>query len=144
MLNPWTAYWVKVLTAGATITFTKTSAPVTPLPVSLTPMGLHGTPTVSPPPPPALKSGAISVKLASSADGIHFVAAGPALSLRIKVLSVDGSLVAEKTAAGNELVWSRMSSAGEPLANGIYLIQVSAETYTGWVDLGLFRVLILR
>ena len=145
VLNPWVSYWVKALTAGASITFTKSPFPATPITsMALAPMGLHGTPTVSPPPPPALQSGGISVALSENADGIHFVAAGPALSLRAKILSVDGALIAETTAAGNELVWAMKTSAGELVANGVYLIQISAETYTGWVDLGLFRVLVLR
>jgi len=143
ILDPWQSYWVLSTSVGATITFTKTTLPATPPLSALSPMGLHA-PTVSPPPPPALRSGDISVALSKSADGVHFVAAGPALSLRAKVLSVDGTLIAEKTAAGDELVWSMQTSAGELVANGVYLIQISAETYTGWVDLGLFRVLVLR
>jgi hypothetical protein len=143
ILDPWQSYWVKVLTAPATIIFTKSTLPPTPHSLAFAPMGLHA-PTVSPPPPPALQSGGISVELSNSAAGFHFLAAGPALSLRAKILSVDGALIAETTAAGNELVWSMKTSAGELVANGVYLIQISAETYTGWVDLGLFRVLVLR
>ena len=145
VLDPWKGYWLLVLNAGAELTLSKTLAPA-PGALGITPMGRSVEGLARPPAPPtALEGAGISVELAMSSSGVSFVASGPVTSLKAKVFALDGGLVAEQTADGNELVWSMQSAAGEPVANGVYLVNVSAMNQAGyWIDLGLFRVLVLR
>ncbi|GAF99320.1 unnamed protein product, partial [marine sediment metagenome] len=71
-------------------------------------------------------------------------AASAGEALKVQVFNIGGGLVYDASAVGSELAWAMRASTGELVANGVYLARVSVKTAAGWVNGGLFRILVLR
>lgn len=149
--SAWYGYWVKATAAGATLTLKKADPSLPPSPLWVTmsvprSMLLPANLEMPPAPPSFIPLGAIpavKVELAT-VDGVLTFAASAGEALKVQVFNIGGGLVYDASAVGSELAWAMRASTGELVANGVYLAKVSVKTAAGWVNGGLFRILVLR
>lgn len=86
--------------------------------------------------PAALSARASSFQirtLSLSERGYVFAASGRELeSLQISIYSLDGKEIFQSEAGGSHLMWNLSDSTGRPVANGVYLVRLTARGAGGW------------
>ncbi len=148
-LEPWYGYWLYALVGGLTLRVRAGSPPPPPPEAAATALSPDELPP--PPPPDEPVPGLLRVRIAPNPwrgnGSIVVQAVGtsvPAVSeLRVEIFDLSGRLVWQGVALGSRLEWDG-TSAGRPLANGVYLARVQARLGEAWMGLGLERIAILR
>ena len=150
--SAWYGYWVRATAAGATLTLKKADPALPPSPIwvttSVPSSQLKPENLEMPPAPPSFvpeyANPQIKVALSVDSTAVTFRVEPEVEALRVEVFDLGGGLVYQARADGSELTWAMVTSAGQPVANGVYLAKVVVKTEAGWVPGGLFRVLVLR
>jgi hypothetical protein len=78
-------------------------------------------------------------------DTTTFVVRGLGVTaIRVRVFSLDGVLVYEQEASGNEIVWHTDSLTGEYVANGVYIYLAWVQVDEVWVPTEFQKLVVLR
>ena len=80
----------------------------------------------------------------ASAVTFHVSALVEVQAIRVAVYNLAGQLVWQDQAQGSQLLWYTQSSAGEYVANGVYLYQVQVKVGDHWVTTQVQKLLLLR
>lgn len=150
-MEPWRGYWLKTLVADLTVEIPlgdEAYLPPTPTTLVTTaelPVRLQ------PPAAPRIADlgagmlGALGYPNPVSGGQATFRVTGlPVDRVRVSVLDLGGRRVWHGENAGNQLGWNLTNSAGQAVANGVYIYVMEAQVLGQWVPVGYHRLLITR